>query len=150
MRKTLEKLNGIGYYEKEIIYWRKANAIHGWFARNCESINDDVEINVTFEDLKHLLSDINKVLKTVKWITKNAIISTTYSKDGVTKEYGDIEVLADTSVAEKLLPVTEGFFFGSYEYDEYYVECLNRTKDALERTLKESDEYDKFVYTASY
>jgi hypothetical protein len=64
------------------------------------------------------------------------------------------EVLLDNSKADKLLPPSAGFFFGSTEIDEYYIEDIQRTYDELNRVigLCESDpesEYD-FYYQASW
>lgn len=55
-------------------------------------------------------------------------------------------VLADHSKAEELLPVQEGFFFGSYEYDDWYFEGLEMTI----AQLKDVKEEDEFIYQASW
>ena len=55
-------------------------------------------------------------------------------------------VLADHSKAEKLLPVQEGFFFGSTEYDDWYFEGLEMTI----AQLKDVKEEDEFIYQASW
>lgn len=151
LKKVLEKFQNMGQYEEQLKYWRKANQIHGWFVKHCKSIDDDIEIEVTYEDLENLLEDIKKVLTNVEWVNKEIDITTGYDKNGKeTKERETIKVLEDTSVAEKLLPTTEGFFFGSYEYDEYYIEQLKETEKALTEIIKNSEEYDDFVYEASY
>lgn len=44
------------------------------------------------------------------------------------------EVLEDHSKAEELLPTTDGFFFGSTEYDDWYfddVECVKTTFESI-------------------
>ena len=43
-------------------------------------------------------------------------------------------VLEDHSKAEELLPTTDGFFFGSTEYDDWYfgdVECVKTTFESI-------------------
>ena len=60
----------------------------------------------------------------------------------------EIKVLENTSKAELLLPITEGFLFGNYEYDEYYLEDLWYTKGELEKLLKEWKEGDLVEYYA--
>jgi hypothetical protein len=50
--------------EYELMYWRKANAIHNWFVTNVQSGNDDCSrYNVGVEHLKRLVSDIDMALK---------------------------------------------------------------------------------------
>jgi hypothetical protein len=64
------------------------------------------------------------------------------------------QVLADHSLAESLLPVQEGFFFGSTDYDEHYFQDVQETADMLrselsqERLLDEPHVY--FVYSSSW
>jgi hypothetical protein len=63
-------------------------------------------------------------------------------------------VLEDPAKAPELLPTQEGFFFGSYEYDEYYLDDLRDTHDMLalelseERLCGEPNVY--FVYRSSW
>jgi hypothetical protein len=55
------RANGIKY---ELMYWRKANAIHNWFVTNVQSGNDDCgKYNVGVEHLNRLVSDIDNALK---------------------------------------------------------------------------------------
>ena len=46
------------------------------------------------------------------------------------------KVLADHSLAGSLLPTTDGFFFGSTEYDDYYFGELEQTVEIIEPVLK--------------
>jgi hypothetical protein len=52
--------------------------------------------------------------------------------------------------AANLLPTQEGFFFGSYEYDEYYFGDLQDTIDQIERILKEYPHEWDFTYQSSW
>jgi hypothetical protein len=53
-------------------------------------------------------------------------------------------------IPEQLLPVKQGFFFGSYEYDEYYMMDIERTLDILNWVvLMHTDEYE-YYYQASW
>ncbi len=60
------------------------------------------------------------------------------------------EVLENHDKAEKLLPTTEGFFFGTYDYDEYYFDDVKEVRDYVKNTLLpefnklEDDEYIEF------
>jgi hypothetical protein len=48
------------------------------------------------------------------------------------------------------LPTQSGFFFGSTEYDDYYVQDLERTQKGLEGVLKAFDEEWEFTYRSSW
>ena len=90
----------------ELAYWRKANAIHGWFVKNVQNGEDECQRSyVPLEKLQKL-------------------------KDACE------EVLADMSLAPELLPATKGFFFGSYEYDDWYTTDLQNTVAKLDKILK--------------
>jgi hypothetical protein len=119
-----KRFNGSSLVAKEIsldaMYWRKANAIHGWFVNvvqygedNCKEYEVDRE---QLETLRDLCKDI--------------------------LEHPDAERETD-------LEPTEGFFFGSYEKDEWYYEDLKNTVEGLDRVLALPDEYS-FHYQASW
>lgn len=93
----------------ELAYWRKANAIHGWFVKHVQDGKD--ECQDSYVSLKQL------------------------------QELKDIceKVLADISLAPELLPATKGFFFGAYDYDEWYTSDLRNTADKLDKILKNPD-----------
>lgn len=119
------------YLINEIGYWRKANAIHNWFVNNIQNGIDDSEIyEVKKEQLEKLLNTCKQVLE------KSVLV--------------DGEVV-DTTLAKKLLPIREGFFFGYTNYDKWYIESLEKTVKQLERILKETD-FEKYyvVYTSNW
>lgn len=105
----------------EVLYWRKANAIHNWFVINVQNGNDDGR---TYE-VK--IEQLEKLIDTCK------------------------TVLNDLTLAKKLLPTKEGFFFGSTDYNRMYVVELERTVKNLEKVLKNTD-FDKeyIVYTSNW
>ena len=92
MGKLGEVLKARGTFSKttsyEVAYWRKANAIHKWFVDNCGGGEDECQ---------------------QMWVSaeKLELLIHTCSK-----------ILLDHSLAEKLLPTKDGFFFGGTEYDE--------------------------------
>ena len=43
--------------------------------------------------------------------------------------------LVSTAAASELLPTSEGFFFGSQEYDQYYFEDLKTTKTQIDKII---------------
>jgi len=93
-----------------IACWRKANQIHKYVVDNFGRGVDDCK-SIYLAD-EHL----KQILDVVK------------------------EVGNDPVKAEKLLPTTSGFFFGSQEIDEYYWQDLAYTKDILEKTLAYQNE----------
>lgn len=150
LRPIFEHLENCCGFEEEVAYWRKANMLHGWFVRNCQSIREDIEIKVTYQDLVNLLKDINEVLENTVLETGQVHMGTTFTDKGIEEKYEEGLIVKDSSVAEELLPTTQGFFFGSYDYDEYYVMDLKDAKEKLEKVINESNEDDEFLYYASY
>jgi hypothetical protein len=111
------------------LYWRKANAIHGYFVESCvlrsdEDI-DEVGIYLVFkEHLVELRSQCKEVLEALKKNNKKKAL--------------------------ELLPPREGFFFGSYEIDEWYEKDLKLTIQQIDDALKEHQEGDVWHYYASW
>ena len=135
----------------DVGYWRKANQIHEWFVRNVQDGEDDCcyHNEVTKEILEELLDTCKKVYESCT-MTIGPV------KNGETYENGEwkpiIEqdrVVIDTSVAEELLPTQGGFFFGSTDYDEYYVEDIADTIDIITRVLETTDFEKEMIYYVS-
>jgi hypothetical protein len=106
--------------EIEVAYWRKANAIHGWFIKDVEE-DDCKPIYFQREEIAELLSRCKQVIES-------------RSKD----------------VAEELLPPTTGFFFGSYEIDDFYWGEVEETAEVLDKILTNVPEGWSFKYQASW
>lgn len=123
--KALEFQDGGAEVKMNVMYWRKANQIHGWFVDHPQDgVDECIETDVSHEDLRNLL----KLCKIVH---------------------------NDHSMGAELLPVTEVFFFGNYDpeegYDEYYFEQIDITIKALEVLLEELPESDyQFSYRSSW
>lgn len=115
--------------DTEVCYWRKANAIHAWFERylqreyGIEEIEDCESYVITTKCLEELVADCKSVLA--------------YSQDKCFKE-----------VAARYMPTQAGFFYGSTDYDEWYVGDLQATATKLASILLDSDEDDEFTYLA--
>jgi hypothetical protein len=111
-------------------YWRKANAIHGWFVENVQGGEDNCgTYYVSREQLADLLVACQNVLMVPA---------------GVSQE--------DAAATSGLLP-TQGFFFGSYEMDEWYIDDLKRTSEMITHALSlfPSDNHDwSFYYSSSW
>lgn len=105
----------------DAMYWRKANAIHGWFVDNVQDGQDDCRpYYVHHSQLRDLLDVINQVLDC-------------------------------PDNANELLPTTSGCFFGHAEYDEYYFDVLTNTQDRLNQILSMPDlDTWSFEYMSSW
>lgn len=102
----------------QFAYWRKANQIHSYFVRKIQHGKDDCgDYAVTGEQLQELVKLCRKVL----------------SKK-------------DENFSSEELPTQEGFFFGSYNYDEYYYADLKETIDQLKGVKKS----EIFTYSSSW
>ena len=152
------EFNKISYIEEDVGYWRKANAIHKWFVDNCQDGVDDCrQAYVDREQLEQLLN----ICKEIK---EKAVMKKGKVKNGqrYTKENGweDIieegEYIENAEEIEELLPTTSGCFFGSTNYDEYYMYDINNTIEMLENILKEEKSlneqgiYSEFYYQSSW
>jgi hypothetical protein len=103
----------------KVAYWRKQNAIHGWFVRNCQNGEDDCQtVYVGREKLEELRDVCRKVL-------------------------------ADPTLASELLPTASGFFFGSTDYGDWYLEGLRYTALTIDKLLTMPEEWD-FEYSSSW
>ena len=133
---------------EETGYWRKANHIHNWFVENIQDETDNCEEHFVNKDkLKELLNTCKKVEESLKDSpTTKATIKTGWDKNGET--FADIDVFVNTETAKRLLPTQEGFFFGSTDYDEDYLEDIKNTIIIIETALK--DEKGEYYYSASW
>lgn len=100
-------------------YWRKANQIHAWIVDNCADGVDECQRIYISRDKAEELVSLCK------------------------------SVIANPSKATDLLPPRAGFFFGTYEIDEWYLNDLTRTIDIFEKALKSPD-IDGVTYQASW
>lgn len=143
--------NKVSYIIEEVGYWRKANQIHKWFVDNVVSSQDwnGESVYVSFEQLKELLETCKKVLKASKLIKGKIKNGSTWTREkGHVDNIEDGKVIKDPKVAQELLPTEEGFFFGSTDYDEYYLADITDTIKIL-GDLKEEDCGD-YYYSASW
>lgn len=107
--------------ELSVGYWRKANQVHRWFVDNCAKGVDECQtVYVGREQLAELLDTCRKVKAGGK------------------------------EVAEELLPPQQGFFFGSYDIDEWYWQDIDNTIEQLEKLLAEIPQDWDFTYQASW
>jgi hypothetical protein len=157
-KKTKKKITDDDFwdFQNELIYWRKANQIHKFFCDKGEEIKEQISYKLKKEDLQELLDICNRILDEVK--TEKGKVSNGYSyepnEDGefIKKyNYTDGLIITNPEICEELLPTQSGFFFGSTDYDEYYLEDIKYTKEKLEQVIDNID-YDNndIYYLASW
>jgi len=91
-----------------VAYWRKANQIHQWFVDNCQDGVDECQETWLSRDQLRSLLDLCE------------------------------KIIADPKLGEELLPTQSGFFFGSTEYDEYYMDDVRYTVERLTKILNDT------------
>ena len=121
--------------------WRKANAIHDWFVQNVQNgIDECQESDVSLSHLQELYDACVLVRDNSKLV--DGQIKNGYTCKMENGEFVETPIMTegktvvDKSVAEDLLPTTNGFFFGSTDYDQYYMDDINDTIKMLEPLLK--------------
>lgn len=122
-----EQIKGMGSMEPkylicEAMYWRKANQIHRWFVDNVQDGADECKPHYVGTDQLRELLGLCE------------------------------KVLANRDQAEELLPVAEGFFFGSDAYDDGYFSDIEYTIKGLRELLgnKELTDNWDFEYCSSW
>jgi len=105
--------------EVSIGYWRKANAVHQWFVDNCQDGVDDCRYAYV---PREKLEELKALCE---------------------------KVVLQPAVADEELPVQQGFFFGSYEYDEWYFDGIKQTIEIIDNCLQIPDEWE-FYYHSSW
>ena len=114
------KSERIQYITEQLMYWRKANQIHQWFVDNVQDGEDDCG------EYAVNLSQLKQLMDVC------------------------YEVMNDNSKAKELLPVSEGFFFGGYDYDEYYFDQVTDTYNMLIEIIEELKEHEKQIRKDSW
>jgi hypothetical protein len=138
LRKDI-KPERISYIVEEVAYWRKFNALHGWFVNFCGDGHDDCKpIYIGTEQFEVLLI----LLKTVKEKLDNSKLITKMTNNG------QVEVYECEKEIEDLFPPEHGFFFGSDLIDEYYKDNVDSTIEMLEEIVKDTS--GDYYYQASW
>ena len=92
---------------EQVIYWRKANAVHRWFVSNAQDgVDNCARYSVSRKQLEMLMNCCQTVLD-------------------------------DMSKAEELLPTASGFFFGDTSYGEDYAFDLKYTVEKIREVLSD-------------
>jgi len=104
----------------EVMYWRKANAIHQWFTYGYENDN-----------LEYIECDMEKL----------QVLKRHCQEDIDNKDNPD---------HKKNLETARGFFWGGTEYDEWFYEDLEKTVDKITELEQDHEEDDEYFYFAWY
>lgn len=136
---------------EEVGYWRKANHIHKWFVDNIQDGIDDCNYHreVTEDDLYELLNICKQVLDSCEMATGQVNNGYEFRNGEMVPIMEPGKYVKDPSVAKKLLPSTDGFFFGGTDYDEYYVADIKYTIDTINKVLKETNFDTQMIYYVS-
>ena len=118
-------------------YWRKANQIHKWFVEHVQDGEDDCgEYAVSRFKLEQLKATCEELLSRVV-LAPGKVKNGERRIDGKwVPIYEDGVVVSNPEVCAELLPAADGFFFGSTEYDHYYIKDINATVAILDKVLK--------------
>lgn len=104
------------------MYWRKANAIHGWFVDNCQDgIDECQETPIEAEQLAYLRHTCQKALEAY--------------------------LEGDVGSAAELLSPRAGFFFGSYDIDDWWAQELRYTINTIEKVVNYAAEIGGIAFT---
>lgn len=152
-----------GYWDKEkryphksihesVGYWRKANQIHGWFVDNVQDGEDDCGMYEVTEDQLIELRDVCiDVLEHSVMMNGKVKTGETFERNRWVPIYEDGKVIINAEYAEERLPHSSGFFFGSDEYNEWYIHDLEETVKIINEVLKTTDfERQMICYCSSW
>lgn len=107
--------------DEQVGYWRKANQIHNWFVENVQGGVDDCG-------------------------------SYPVSRKQTEELLGIVESILDGKEdPQDILPTASGFFFGSTEYGDWYMEDLKDAKKILTNILESGimkDNWDLHYYAS--
>lgn len=149
----------ITYIEERVGYWRKANQIHKWFVDNIQGGNDDCgEYDLSKEkaiELLNICKEIKDKCKLVGGKVRNGQVANAETGGKFVDVTEDGKLMENSHIAAKLLPTKSGFFFGSTDYDQYYMQDIDDTIEILESLMAEDNpEKDYFaqdiIYSSSW
>ena len=137
--------------EEHVGYWRKANAIHKWFVEHVQDGEDDCAYhNEVTKDILEELRDACEEVLTNAVLMKGKVTNGYHLKGNKWEPiYEDGKVVVNPDVCEDVLPCTSGCFFGSTEYDEWYIEDVKYTYELCCKLLEETDFDKQMIYYCS-
>jgi len=135
------KFSDIFTVEELVCDWRKANQIHNWFVQNIQDGNDDCGCYEIGIEMLIELHDICKEVLDKVQLKKGIVVNGYEAKPGedFTPNYQEGEMIMNPDEIEAILPTTSGCFFGSTDYDQFYLEDVQYTYDRLTKVIEEDE-----------
>ena len=141
------------FLEFEEIYRRKANAIHNYLLKNSLEFDEKIPyedynckyLTILSETLIDLRDRCQLILDKSEIVDGDIEVSKIFRDDKIIPVYAEGKIIKDSKIADDLLPTRDGFFHGSIDYDEYYIDSLKYTIEKLNE-LFEQDGWDDYVY----
>jgi hypothetical protein len=139
------KISGI---VEDVMYWRKANAIHNWFVRNVQNGEDNCsEYYVNEEQLRELVDDCKSSLEYLNSCKKiKHPVEVGFDGKGPLIQEMEFYDVDEDKIA---LQTVRGFFFGETKYDDWYKNNLEKTIETLEKSFEDTPEAD-YYYSSSW
>jgi hypothetical protein len=117
-------------------YWRKANQIHQWFVSNVQGGVDECQRAYVERDRLSELRDACKRVLNLSELAPGTINNGKLYKDGEWHQLTEPGlIVVNPELAQEHLPTQSGFFFGSTDYDQYYIYDLTNTIEIIDRCL---------------
>lgn len=104
---------------EEIGYWRKVNSVHNWFVENCQEGIDECQLSEVSRE------DLEDLLENC------------------------YKVVHKKSNPKDVLPPSAGFFFGSTDVDQCYMNDIKETISILEQAIAKTDWEKEIVFYQS-
>ena len=133
-------------------YWRKANQIHRWFVENVQKgIDDCGYYRVSLKQLFALRDKCLKVIETAKVEKGKICVGKRYNGSEWEPIMEDGEYITNPDEVSEILPTTSGFFFGSTDYDQYYMQDIEDTIEIINEVIATTNFDEEYiVYTSSW
>lgn len=135
------------YMYEQVAYWRKANAVHSWFVENVQDGKDDCnDYEVTKKQLQSLCDICEKIITTAVMIPHKITNGYQLIEGKWEPIMEDGKIVLNSDVIAEMLPVSDGFFFGSVDYDQYYMNDINYTYHILKEVIAGTNWETQYVY----
>lgn len=137
-----------------VAYWRKSNQIHSWFVSECQDGRDECQRSwVPREKLEELRGLCQEILdlptEEAEAVYHTLVPEATGSPLQEKREMMKTLTPESQRKAEEILATQDGFFFGSTEYDAWYLMDIKDTVEQLDRVLSMPNNVE-FYYRSSW
>ena len=113
---------------EEVGYFRKVNFLQGYFERKYPERDLNCEyIEISEEEVTDIVNKCESILRHVTFpVVENNELPPTWKTEAV-------------EIAQEVLPITTGFFYGSDQYDAWYFLDVREVQKAFEKLLHETN-----------